>query len=83
MAFLGNGDLIVLELENGTVRRVINDSMQQKPLFDVNVSRVTGERGMLGVTVSKNINGYEYVFLYFTESNVEGGGTYRQSSLQI
>ena len=73
MAFLGNGDLIVLEIENGTVRRVINDSLQQKPLFDVNVSRVTGERGMLGVTVSKNINGHEYVFLYFTESNVEGG----------
>jgi glucose/arabinose dehydrogenase len=73
MAFLGNGDLIVLEIENGTVRRVINDSLQQKPLFDVNVSRVTGERGMLGVTVSKNINGHEYVFLYFTESNVDGG----------
>jgi glucose/arabinose dehydrogenase len=73
MAFLGNGDLIVLELENGTVRRVINDSLQQKPLFDVNVSRVTGERGMLGVTVSKNIDGHEYVFLYFTESQVDNG----------
>jgi glucose/arabinose dehydrogenase len=73
MAFLGNGDLIVLELSNGTVRRIINDTLQEKPLLDLNVSKVTGERGMLGVTVSKNAGGHEYVFLYFTESNVDNG----------
>jgi aldose sugar dehydrogenase len=73
MAFLGNGDLIVLELLNGTVRRIINDTLQQQPLLDVNVSRVIGERGMLGVAVSKNTDGHEYVFLYFTESQVDNG----------
>jgi glucose/arabinose dehydrogenase len=73
MAFLDNGDLIVLEISNGTVRRIINDTLQQKPLLDVNVSKVTGERGMLGVATSKNIDGHEYVFLYFTESQVDNG----------
>ena len=55
------------------MRRIVNDTLQQKPLLDVNVSRVTGERGMLGVTTSKNMEGYEYVFLYFTESKVDNG----------
>jgi aldose sugar dehydrogenase len=73
MAFLDNGDIIVLEISNGTVRRIINDTLQLKPLLDVNVSKVTGERGMLGVAVSRNIVGHEYVFLYFTESQVDNG----------
>ena len=73
MAFLDNGELIVLELANGTVRRIVNDTLQQKPLLDVNVSKVFGERGMLGVTTSKNMDGHEYVFLYFTESKVDNG----------
>jgi glucose/arabinose dehydrogenase len=71
MAFLGNGDILVLELSNGTVRRIINDTLQPKPLLDLNVSKVTGERGMLGVAVSRNTVGHEYVFLYFTESKVD------------
>jgi glucose/arabinose dehydrogenase len=73
MAFLGDGDLIFLELYNGTVRRIINDTLLQKPLLDLNVSKVRGERGTLGVTVSKNSNGSEYVFLYFTEARVDNG----------
>ena len=73
MAFLGNGDILVLELSNGTVRRIINDTLQPQPLLDLNVSKVTGERGMLGVTVSMNTVEHEYVFLYFTESQVDNG----------
>jgi len=73
MAFLGNGDIIVLEIANGTVRRIINDTLQPNPLLDVNVSKVIGERGMLGVAVSRNLDGHEYVFLYFTESSVDNG----------
>jgi len=73
MAFLDNGEILVLELSNGTVRRIINDTLQPKALLDLNVSKVTGERGMLGIAVSKNTVGHEYVFLYFTESQVDNG----------
>jgi len=73
MAFLGKGDILVLELSNGTVRRIINDTLQPKPLLDLNISKVTGERGMVGIAVSRNTGVPEYVFLYFTESQVDNG----------
>jgi glucose/arabinose dehydrogenase len=73
MAFLDDNDLIILERFNGTVIRIINDIQQPDPLLDVNIARVTGERGMLGVTVSKNVPGHTYVFFYYTESNSDNG----------
>jgi len=67
MAFLGSNDILVLEKNDGTVKRITNGSMLADPLLDVNVS--TGsERGMLGIAVAKNIPGHTYAFLYYTES---------------
>ena len=67
MAFLGSNDILVLEKNDGTVKRITNGSMFGDPLLDVNVS--TGsERGMLGIAVAKNTPGPTYVFLYYTES---------------
>ena len=53
MAFLGNDDMLVLEL-NGTVRRILDNVLQPEPLLDVNVSKITGERGLLymGIHIS-------------------------------
>jgi len=73
IAFLDNKDILVLELYNGTVRRIVNDTLQYEPLLDVNVARVIGERGMLGITTSKSIHGSTYVFLYYTESESDNG----------
>ena len=86
MAFLGPDDILVLEKNNGIVRRITNGTMIPEPLLDVNVSSL-GERGMLGVAISKNMTNSNvtiakdyhidkytntYVFLYFTESTEEG-----------
>jgi aldose sugar dehydrogenase len=72
MAFLGPDDILVLEKDNGTVRRIVNGTMLSKPLLEVNV-RAEDERGMLGIAVSTNNNSTQkYVFLYFTEERNKG-----------
>ena len=72
MAFLGPGDILVLEKESGTVQRIVNGKMLPQPLLQVPVS-TTSERGMLGIAVAKHSNGVPttYVFLYYTK---DGGG---------
>jgi len=71
MAFLGQDDILVLEKDKGTVQRIIDGKMLAEPLLDVNVANKS-ERGMLGIAVSKHENGPTYVFLYYTESQLEG-----------
>jgi glucose/arabinose dehydrogenase len=67
MAFLGPNDLLVLEKNNRTVQRIINGTLQPKPVLDVNVA-TEGGRGMLGIAVAKHENGGPaYVFIYFIE----------------
>lgn len=67
MAFLGDNDILVLEKNDGTVRRIVNGVMLAEPLLKVNVSTV-GERGMLGITILKRDNESKspYIFLYYT-----------------
>jgi glucose/arabinose dehydrogenase len=77
MAFLGPDDILVLEKNDGTVRRVVNGTMLPEPVLDVNVAN-TNERGMLGIAISKpndnnnndktDIYRPTYVFLYYTEA---------------
>src|SRR5918911_4272666 len=38
MAFLDPNDILVLEKNDGTVRRIVNGVMLQEPLLDVNVA---------------------------------------------
>jgi len=68
MAFLDSGDVLVLEKQNGKVRKIVNGSLLPEPLLDVNVATFD-TRGMLGIAVTKNQTlGVEYVFLYFTQA---------------
>jgi hypothetical protein len=58
MAFLGPDDILVLEKNNGNTRRIINGTMLQESLLDINVGNVR-ERGLLGIAVdANNENGY-------------------------
>jgi glucose/arabinose dehydrogenase len=67
MAFLASNDILVLEKEKGTVDRIVNGNLIEKPLLKVNVATEV-ERGMLGIAISnKNEGGHTYVFLYYTE----------------
>jgi aldose sugar dehydrogenase len=78
MAFLGPEDILVLEKNDGTVRRILNGVLLEEPLLNVNVAN-EGERGMLGIAIAEkdtsigeddndNNNHVTYVFLYYTES---------------
>jgi aldose sugar dehydrogenase len=78
MAFLGPEDILVLEKNEGTVRRILNGVLLDEPLLNVDVAN-GGERGMLGIAIAEketaieedgndNNNGTTYVFLYYTES---------------
>lgn len=52
MAFLGSADILVLEKNEGTVRRIVNGNMLNESLLDVNVANKK-ETGMLGIAISK------------------------------
>jgi len=65
VAFLGIDDFLVLEKDKGTVLRVTNGSISDKPLLDVNVANSV-ERGMCGIAISRD-GSKTYVFLYYTE----------------
>ena len=71
MSFLGPDDFLILEKDKGTVLRVINGNVLDKPLLDVEVANSV-ERGLCGIAVSKN-GPHVYVFLYFTEINGKDG----------
>ena len=71
MAFLGNNDLLVLEKNEGVVKRVLNGVIQNDSLLDATVANGV-ERGMLGIAVKKTNIGPAHVFLYFTESVKDG-----------
>jgi aldose sugar dehydrogenase len=73
MAFLGPNDILVIEKEKGTVQRIIDGKMLPEPLLDVNVAKIS-ERGLLGIAVSKHVNGPTYVFLFYSETLVKDGG---------
>jgi aldose sugar dehydrogenase len=75
MTFLDSNDILVLEKNDGTVQRIVNGTLQPKPILDVDVAN-TSERGMLGIAIEKDRNqnrGPPYVFLYFTESAKNDG----------
>ena len=44
IAFVGNDDLLVTEKNEGTVRRIVNETFLPDPLINLNVSTI-GERG--------------------------------------
>ena len=69
MAFLGANDILVLEKNQGTVRRIIDGHLQANPVLQVKVGNEI-EWGMLGIAVSKS-GTKTYVFLYYTE--LDGG----------
>lgn len=66
MAFLSDDDILVLERNTGTVRRVVNGTLLKDPLLDVAVA-TKDERGMLGIAIAESI-GHTYVFIYYTEA---------------
>jgi aldose sugar dehydrogenase len=73
MAFLDPNDILILEKNKGTVKRIINGSMIQEPLVDVNVA-TRGERGMLGIAIVKHYQGV-HPSVVDTDEDVHANGT--------
>ncbi len=87
MAFLNSNEILVLEKDEGKVLRVVNGSISDKLVLNLDVSNA-GERGLLGIAVLRDLekeDGREesvpkYVFLFYTEaryngnSNADGNG---------
>jgi aldose sugar dehydrogenase len=66
MAFIGNDDFLVLEKEKGTVRRVVNSTLLEDPILNLNVATEI-DRGLLGIAALQYGQGKKYVFLYYSE----------------
>jgi glucose/arabinose dehydrogenase len=67
MAFIGPGDILVLQKADGRVRRVINGVLQAGQVLDVAVDD-SSERGLLGIALHPDFPATPFVYLYYTES---------------
>jgi aldose sugar dehydrogenase len=81
IAFLGPDDILVTEKNSGTVKRILDRTVLNDPVLDVNVAN-KWERGLLGIAVSENSgiddnlgDAVTYVFLFFTEALGKKDGT--------
>jgi len=71
MAFLGPDDILVLQKDDGKVMRVLSGVLQAEPVLDVPVANFKS-RGLLGIVIVQS-SPDPLVYLFFTESSVDGG----------
>jgi aldose sugar dehydrogenase len=74
MAFIGPGDILVLQKSDGRVRRVNNGVLQPGQVLDVAVDNAS-ERGLLSIALHPNFQTTPFVYLYYTESSTAGDTT--------
>ncbi len=67
MAFIGPNDILVLQKNDGRVRRVIGGVLQAGQVLDLGVDSAS-ERGLLGIALHPGFPGTPFVYLYVTES---------------
>lgn len=65
MAFLSADDILVLEKNEGTVKRIVNGTMYPDPVLDLDVVH---SDGLLGIALSEGRSSQKNVFLYYTEA---------------
>jgi aldose sugar dehydrogenase len=70
MAFIGANDILVLQKNNGKVRRVINGVLQTEEVLIVAVA-TSSERGLLGIALHPNFGTNRFAYLYYTESGTQ------------
>jgi glucose/arabinose dehydrogenase len=68
MAFIGSDELLVLQKNDGRVRRITNGVLQPGAVLDVHVDNAS-ERGFLGIALHPNFPATNFVYLYYTESS--------------
>ncbi|MGH7859714.1 MAG: PQQ-dependent sugar dehydrogenase, partial [Candidatus Binatia bacterium] len=73
MDFLGPDDFLVLQKNDGRVRRVLGGTLLAAPVLDVTVTN-NSERGLLGIAIDREASP-PIVFLYYTEGIGPGDGS--------
>ena len=74
MAFIGADDFLVLQKNDGRVRRVTAGVLQSAAVLDLDVDGQS-ERGLLGIALHPDFPVSAFVYLYFTEtSSGDGSG---------
>ncbi len=68
MAFIDPDDILVLQKDDGRVRRVLGGVLQPGEVLDVAVDN-DSERGLLGVAVHPEFPTTPFIYLYYTESS--------------
>jgi glucose/arabinose dehydrogenase len=82
MAFVDYDDFLVLEKENGAVRRVVNSTLIEEPILNLNVSSEI-DRGLLGISALQYGQGKKYVFLYFSEMSNTNGNKSEEREVEV
>jgi glucose/arabinose dehydrogenase len=72
MAFVSPNTVLVFEKGTGIVQRVVNGVIQAPPAIDLPVNS-TSERGGLGICISPNFASDNFVYLYYSHANTQGG----------
>ncbi len=67
MAFLGANDILVLQKNDGRVRRVIDGVLQPSEVLDLAVDS-DSERGLLSIALHPDFSSNGFVYLYYTQS---------------
>jgi glucose/arabinose dehydrogenase len=68
MAFIGSDDILVLQKNDGRVRRILGGVLQPGEVLDVAVDHFS-ERGLLGIALDADFPVNHRVYLYYTESS--------------
>ena len=68
MAFIASNDVLILQKNNGHVRRILNGTLLPDPVLDVAVDRAS-ERGLLGIAVHPSFPTAPFIYLYYTASS--------------
>jgi aldose sugar dehydrogenase len=74
LAFIGPGDMLVVEKASGQVRRVIGGVPQPLPVLDLPVNS-NSERGLLSIALHPQFPAVPQVFLFWTESSTGADST--------
>ncbi|HWQ14451.1 MAG TPA: PQQ-dependent sugar dehydrogenase [Roseiflexaceae bacterium] len=65
LAFLGAGDMLVLEKNTGQVKQIVGGTVQSEPVLDLAVN-FASERGLLGITLHPDFPANPGVYLYWS-----------------
>jgi glucose/arabinose dehydrogenase len=71
MVFLTPNDILVIQKNDGRVRRVLSGVLQATAVLDVPVN-AENERGLLGIALDPDFPHNQYVYLHYTEAAVDG-----------